>query len=802
MPPIVRAALVLIFLLPDGVATAQSDRRQILLLYDEDTRFPGLAILNESLQASFSTGLDGRVDFYTESMNLSQFTEARYHEVLRDYYQQKYSRKRLDLIIAVMGPSLDFLLRHGDVAFPGVPIVFCGADPADIAGRSPGSRVSGVLVARTFAPTLDAALEIQPETREVFVVGGTSAFDQHLMATARREFERFQRRVRLTYLVNLGMADLLQTVSRLPPDSVILYVTLFRDGDGRAFVPHEVVSTISATANAPVYVFVDQYLGRGVVGGHVYSLGRHGTEAAAIGLRILAGVPPSEIPVREVASHVNMFDARQLDRWQLDEGRLPAGSVVRFRQPSIWSQYKWYIAGGLILLILQAAVIALLVAARAQRHRAQRTLADRLRFERVVSELSAMVVMQPRLELDREIDRMLRKLVEELDVDRAALVEQVDDAPIVRLTHAWTRPEVAPLPPLADKPFPWLIQRVVAGEVVRVDRVDRLPATAAIDRQQLDELHIRSLAVAPLVVERRVTGGLLFMSSRADRTWPKEIVPRLELLANVFASVIARQRTENAIEAINERRRHAEEEVRVQREELAHALRVATLGELTASLAHELNQPLAAVVTNADAARRLLEAGSHQSLFEILTDISDDAARAGDVIHGLQVMLRKGEVERRPMDLNQVVSSVITLMRHDFDREHIGVRLALDGALGTVLGDMVQLQQVILNLLLNARDALGGVRRDLRMLEIATVRRRDSVVITVRDTGVGIRNLDVRGIFEPFITTKPRGLGMGLSISRSIVEAHGGRIWATRNDDQGTTMHVELPSAGAYAAAG
>src|SRR5206468_2653966 len=326
---------------------------RVHVLSAEDKEFPGLAIVNRSLREAFRSELGADVEFYSESMNLSQFPELGYDGVLRDHLRRKYAGTRLDLIVAVMGPSLDFLLRHGEALFPGIPIVFCGAGPSDLEGKTLRDNVTGALVKRTFAPTLDIALQLQPDIRSVFVVGGTSSFDRQMQSIARRDFKPFESRVVITYLTTLPMDDLLKAVSSLPPNSAVLYLTLFTDGGGLAFVPHEALSLITAAANAPVYVSLDQYVGRGAVGGHVYSLDAHGRHAAEVGLRILDGEAPETISVVEPADHRNMFDWRALRRWGLDERRLPAGSIVSFRTPSAWDLYKWYVAGGAPLVVVQ-----------------------------------------------------------------------------------------------------------------------------------------------------------------------------------------------------------------------------------------------------------------------------------------------------------------------------------------------------------------------------------------------------------------------------------------------------------------
>ena len=770
--------------------------KNVLLIYDEDKEFPGLAIIHNSLRTRFKAELSSNVDFYTESMRLSQFTGPDYDRILRDHYQRTYAGKPIDLIVAVMGPSLDFLLRHGDTIFPGIPIVFCGADTSDLEGRTLRANITGVLVNRVFAPTLDLALRLHPDTRHVFVVGGVSPFDRRLQAKVRHELRPYDDRVVITYLTGLTMEGTVQALAAVPPHSVVLYVSLFTDGGGRPFVPHEALSLIADAAAAPVYVFVDQYLGRGAVGGHVYSIDRHGTHAAGIGLRILHGETPASIPVSELTTHANMFDARQLQRWNIDERRLPPGSIVLFRETSAWALYWQYIVAGVILLVVQATLIVGLLVNRRQRRRAQHSLAERLRFETLLSEVSASLLTQRTIEVDREIERMLQRVGQDMDFDRAVLSERTEGKQGARTTHSWTRDGVPAAPRTYDaETYPWMAVRLAAGVPIHVPGLDALPAEAIVDRQSFEHAGIQSLTVVPLVVQEMVVGALGFSNLRRERVWPPELVPRLQLLADVFANVLARQRADSAVRASDERRRQAEKEAQRQREELAHALRVTTVAELTTSLAHELKQPLTAIVLNAQAGRHLLPTGSGHELGEALDDIRRDATRAGEVVQRLRTLLRKGEPKHKLLDINEVVAGVATLVRHDLEHEHVSPRLRLQENLPPVQGDSVQLQQVILNLLLNACEALSGVQGGSRTLEVATEQGgHDFVRITVRDSGVGVLESELTRIFEPFVTTKSHGLGMGLAISRSIIEAHGGRMWATTNEDHGLTVHVELPA--------
>ena len=602
-----RWLLLIAALLASAPSLQAQPRKQVLVIFDEDqSAFPGLARIDRSLRDTFGKA----VDYHSEAMDLAQFQRPGYDQMLADHYERKYAGKRLDLIVAVLEPPLDFLLQHGAAIFPGVPIVFCGVDASTIAVKKLPRNITGVLVERSFAPTLDIALRLQPDTRRVFVVGGASAFDRYLEALARRDLKGYERRVAVDYLVGLPMEALLKGVSHLPANSVIVFTTLFADGDGRTFIPHEALSAIATSANAPVYAALDQYIGVGAVGGSVYSVDAQGSAAAKVGLEIIGGAAPLSIPMRGVGSQIDMFDARQLARWQLDETRLPAHSEIRYREPSMWHQYRWYVAGTMAIVLLQGALIAGLLLARLRRQKAE-------------------------------------------------------------------------------------------AEALR------------------------------------------------------------------------------------------------QRGELAHVLRVTTLGELTSSLAHEISQPLSAISMNAQAAHQLLAAGPAETeeVGEALTDIADDAKRAAQIIQRLRALFRKEQVRQIPVDVNALVNDVVGLLHNAMLIRHIDMRLMLGQALPAVVGDPVQLEQVVLNVVMNACEAIEDGEGP-RLVTIWTRQARPGwLVLEVVDTGTGVKDGELEHIFEHFITTKPKGLGMGLAISRSIITAHGGRMWASANPDRGLRVHIELPCA-------
>jgi C4-dicarboxylate-specific signal transduction histidine kinase len=242
--------------------------------------------------------------------------------------------------------------------------------------------------------------------------------------------------------------------------------------------------------------------------------------------------------------------------------------------------------------------------------------------------------------------------------------------------------------------------------------------------------------------------------------------------------------------------RQAEEALRKAQADLFHVTRVTTMGELVASIAHEVNQPLCAIVTNGSACVHLLSRDTPDldQLREIIGRMIKDGKRASEVIKRIRDLLHKSPLEKAPLNINETVQEVIELVSSDVLRSKVKLQAELAADLPPVTGDRVQLQQVILNLILNARDAMSEVRTHPHELLITTLKNKSGdVVVAVRDSGKGLDAKDAERIFDPFFTTKAEGMGLGLSISRGIIEEHHGTLWAKPNKDRGATIQFTLP---------
>ena len=314
----------------------------------------------------------------------------------------------------------------------------------------------------------------------------------------------------------------------------------------------------------------------------------------------------------------------------------------------------------------------------------------------------------------------------------------------------------------------------------------RMPAAAAsvlqVDWRQVKRWGIDPEQIPPDAVVRFRVPTLW----QAYRDAVLSAVTIILLLSGLVASLLLERR----------RRRMAESAVQQQHLALAHASRLAVAGELTAAIAHEINQPLGAVQTNADTAEVLLQAGGdrREDLLRLVGRIRSDNLRASEVIKRLRTLLGRHEARRLPLDLNAVLSDVEAFLRPELKRRDMALALRSAAAPACILGDETQIQQVLINLILNAMDALAETPPDRRLIAVQVERAAGTNIVSVKDQGPGFAESDLSKLFDSFFSTKRTGMGLGLSIARTIVEAHGGTIRAERGANGGAAFHVQLPS--------
>jgi FixJ family two-component response regulator/signal transduction histidine kinase len=434
-------------------------------------------------------------------------------------------------------------------------------------------------------------------------------------------------------------------------------------------------------------------------------------------------------------------------------------------------------------LVSRIQVLAKVFASAMAHKQAEEDLAAAMRFERVVSDTLAALLGAGRSQLDSVIGTGLRDIAHVFGVERATLWQRAGDSSEFTKTHRWQGDGLS-APPDSTVAFdlPWIAAQLVGGSVVHFGRHAELPPEANSDLPALRALGTGAAVIVPLVVAGSVAGALSLATSRERPDWPPAPVGRVKLLGEVFAGVLERGAAERR-----------EQEARAQ---AAHAARVGMMGSVAASLVHELTQPLAASLANAETAAELLAARAPDldELRATVADIVADDRRAGDLIQQLRRFLRRGAAERSELDLRQLIEEVIHFLASEAASKDVEIVFDCTQELPTFVGDRVQIQQVLMNLLLNGFDAVAAKEPGTRRVLVLARPSEAAVVVEVTDQGCGMDEATVARVFQPFFTTKPKGMGLGLSISQTIVAAHGGTLIVRSALGRGTTFRIELPS--------
>ncbi len=580
--------------------------KQVLAIFVFKQGMPWAYHIEQSLRKALAKKSAYAIELNVEYADQSRFPEKAYRSRVIDLYRYKYSKQKMDLVLVMGDESVELMAEYDEVLFGNVPVVLITTEEITPGLLKP--NMTSMVWGFDFTKTGALIQDLLPKTKNLFVISGISLTDQKLKNLAVEALVEFEDQYIIHYLDDLSKEDLLLKVTQLPENSAIFFITLFRDVNGQSFIPREVMSEVSEKANAPTFGIVDLYLGHGIVGGNLLSADYQGKKYAGIVEKILNGEPLTSLKFMDKDNQL-LFDWRQLKRWSIDEDRLPADSIVRHREASIWAEHKKEIIGIIIIIFtLTFSLIGIII------------------------------------------------------------------------QHRW--------------------------------------------------------------------------------------------------------------------RRQAEEEAQKLRNERAHISRVLAMGEIAASLAHELNQPLSAIRSYAQAAQRFLnnDPSEPDEVSKALTGIVAGNKRAEEVIQRIRMALKKEPFKLSRLNVKDIIQEVILLVSSKADEQNISLKPELASDLPPVLGDHIQLQQVLLNLIYNGIEAIIDERNTpVEILVQALSEKPDAVTISVRDNGAGIKENQEDILFDAFYTTKSKGMGMGLSISRSIIEDHGGRLWFTRNQDKGTTFYFTVP---------
>jgi PAS domain S-box-containing protein len=714
----------------------KSTPRNILLLVSSEAELPASQQSSRGVYSALNEVGGTRYVTYTEYLDLVRFPESNHQEQLATFLQAKYAGVKFDVVITSGPPALDFITKQRHLIAPDVPIVFTVLGQNDYRKRTLPPKATGILSQWNFAKTLELAHLLQPTAKNVVIASGSATFDHELEILAREALHPFEAQYSFTYLSGLPLSALLQRTQALPPDTILFVISFFKDPSGERYLSRDVTAKIATSANAPTYTIFDTTIGFGVTGGYMDTFEAIGKEAGHVALGIIAGENPDNLVPYVTQTNRYLVDWRELERWHLKTSALPTGTEIRFRPMSAWEQYKVEIVLVLIALILQTALIFRLYSEARKRLTAEReATASKERMNAVITAVDVGL-------WDWDVKS-----------NRIWATKSCRDIFGLNVNEELTRQSFESIVYKGDR-------RRVASEI-----------------------------------DKKIEEGLPF-----ETEYRVQLPNGMTRWTTTKGSPIGNQGGESfrvvgvVIDATA--RKKAEVEAEQQRTEIAHLSRVSVLGALSGALAHELNQPLTAILSNAQAATRILKRKPSDlgEIRQILEDIVQDDKRASSVIIHLRALLKGGKSAMKKISINDLISDTLVLAHSYLILKDIVVSTRFTKNIPGIFGDPIQLQQVLLNLFVNACDAMSLRPMGDRLLVLETaLDGKKHVRISVTDSGDGLPPDNIQKVFDPFFTTKSLGLGLGLPICRSIVSAHDGRLWAEPAPVRGAAFHIVLP---------
>jgi len=733
---ILRTLLVLVLaqglILPLNCYANTAPLKRILVLVYYDVSRPSTNSILQGLEDGLRTSYRGNAQITVEFVGSAPPEPVDFPVKLTDWMVYKYGQQKFDAIVAISPESFRFAKSLRERLWPGVPILLemSAAEYRD--NPQPAPHTTRVLTVLTAKETIRSALQMLPDTRRIALIGGASEFDQKVNKETANSIRELNPDLEIIDLTGLSLEETKTRASSLPDRTIVYIGNFYFDLNGRKITIPPLIEELSTTANAPLFnPLSDLAMGKGIVGGVVESIHDNLFTCGEPLARILDGADADSLPTLEAKSSF-IVDWRQLKRWGISERTLPPNAMILYRELSVWEQYGGYILSFLSVLALLLSLIVFLLLER-QRRKKEEELT------------SAMLESIPGL---------------------ALLVTKSGN--ILRANHKND--------PTSDGTP---LQMVHGQSRLRYDDYLRKVVGATADSNQ-------ALPIQEVTIGKRATATVEFPLPDGQR-WIE--IRATQLPEPKGGSLVVH------LDATQ--RKLAELEQHKFRDEIYHLNRVASLGQLAGSLAHELSQPLAAILSNAQAAQRFADRSNPdmKEVREALEDITRDDRRARSIIQEMRSMLKKESLTRQAVDLNAIVRSLSQILKNEALQTGVRVQLELVPGELLVLGDWGPLQQVLLNLMKNGMDAMREIPAEQRFLTVKTElnSRKKTAGFSVEDNGPGVAQEIKARLFEPFITTKKEGLGMGLSISHSIIKSLGGQISLRNSSVPGATFRVELP---------
>jgi PAS domain S-box-containing protein len=732
---------LLLFVLPLSAWTQQpASPKRVLILHWDDRDQTANVEFERDFQTALRASAHRDIEFYFEYLESSRFPGEDQSLFLRDYIRQKYAGHSIDVVIANSTPALEFLFLYRAELFPDTPIVFAASQRPSDAQLRLGAGATGVIYANSYRKTVDLALKLHPGTKQVFIVSGAPSDGESWEPMARSDLQGFDAAA-ITYYTDLPLDELTARLRTLPARSIVLYVwQRLRNPKGKLLESPELLSLIAPSARVPIYGMSFANVGRGIVGGSVWTMESKAAKVAELTVKVLRGTRPAEIPV-ENTPVVPMFDWRQLQRWGIEESRLPAHSLIRFREPTMWQRHKWRIIAMSVVFGLQALMIGLLLA---ERHRARRAAMELARSQRVL----------------QESEERFRNMA--------------NSAPVLIWVSGPDK-----LCTFCNKSWLTFTGREMEQELGN-------GWTEGVHPQDLD----RCYATYSSSFEARIAFQMEYRLRRADGEYRSFLCagePRFQS-DGVFAGFIG-----SCLDITDLKRAQ---------QSILAGQKLESIGLMTAGIAHDFNNLLGGILASTEL---VLTEHAGATFEEELLRIKAAAVGGAQIVRQLMIAAGKESPVFEPVDCGLLIREMMDLLKVSIAKGN-ALKTELAGNLPLVFGNQAQLRQLIMNLVMNATQAIGEQHGEIRVTAkrwtatangpaavAANVPDGEYLQLEVADTGCGIPEEARARIFDPFFTTKTAGRGLGLSVVQGVIRAHRGVISVASTPGSGTTFQIWLP---------
>lgn len=390
--------------------------KNVLILHADDQFRSTNIVIDKNIYSVLKSSPNLAVAIYSEYLENVRFNSVADQNKITKMLQEKYAKRNLDLIIVTEDISWNFIERNRDSLFPGIPVVFCGITAGKFDPKLLKSNTTGNFKNMDIKTTIEDILKLQPNTKRIAVVIGTSEQDSYYESITRQAFADYGNKVEADYMIGLSLEETNKRIAQLPPNTVVLYVSMFIDGAGQGFNPRDVIPVLRGTTNAPIYGVSETYLGYGIVGGSLWSISDLSQDAAQIALQVLNGKKPSEIPAK-VIQNKNYFDWTEMKQWGIAESNLPTGSMLINKKPSVWDMYKVQIISIIIFLLLETLLILLLILQLNLKKKAEKKILQ------LNNDLEGLVLK--RTEQLEDLNSQLEETNAELEETNAVLEEEI-----------------------------------------------------------------------------------------------------------------------------------------------------------------------------------------------------------------------------------------------------------------------------------------------------------------------------------------------------------------------------------------